>query len=75
MSKYATRCNTCERKRMEASLAKARAIVDTGKCPVCGAGLKRNLALSGWWQCEQYGAEGFRKDSSKPACNFQTFTQ
>jgi hypothetical protein len=48
-------------------------VVDTGRCPTCGAGLKRNLALTGWWQCEQLGAEGFRKDSSKPSCSFQCF--
>jgi hypothetical protein len=31
--------------------------------------------LAGWWQCEQYGAESFRADSSRPACSFQTFTE
>lgn len=48
-------------------------IVRSGKCPTCGAALKRNLALTGWWQCEQFGAVGFRKDGSKPSCSWQTF--
>ena len=52
-----------------------RRIVLTGKCPECGSALRRNSALAGWWQCEQFGAEGFRKDSTKPACSFQTFTE
>lgn len=60
--------------RMEKNRAEAIAIVATGKCPECGAGLRNNLAMTGWWQCQQFGAEGFRKDSSKPACSFQCFT-
>lgn len=42
-------------------------------CPCCGAKMKRNLSLTGWWQCSQFGADGFRADNSKPACNFQGF--
>ncbi len=61
--------------RMAALHAAAQAVVKTGKCPCCGAGLRRNLSLTGWWQCEQYGSEGFRKDSSKPACSWQAFTE
>src|SRR5260370_31885723 len=61
--------------RMDALHAEARQIVASGKCPDCGAALRRNLALAGWWQCTQYGAEGFRADSSKPSCSFQTFTE
>lgn len=60
--------------RMSAAIAKAIAIVNGGKCPDCGAGLRRNLALSGWWQCEQFGDGHFRKDQSKPKCCFQCFT-
>lgn len=56
-------------------IAEAIKVVVAGKCPTCGAPLKRNLALPGWFQCEQYGAVGFRKDSTKPACGFQTFTE
>lgn len=53
--------------------AAARATVAAGVCPCCGAGLRRNLSLTGWWQCEQLGAVGFRKDASKPSCSWQTF--
>jgi hypothetical protein len=61
--------------KREARQQEARAIVNAGKCPQCSAGLRRNLSLAGWWQCEQYGAVGFRKDSSKPSCSWQTFTE
>lgn len=61
--------------RIEKAHAEARAIVATGKCPDCGAALRRNLSLTGWWQCSQFGAEGFRADASKPSCSFQTFTE
>lgn len=50
------------------------AIVKTGVCPQCGAGLHRNSSMTGWWQCDQYGSVGFRKDADKPACSFQCFT-
>jgi len=61
--------------RIAAAQAGTRAIVAAGVCPCCKAGLRRNLSIAGWWQCEQYGAPGFRKDSSKPACNWQGFTE
>jgi len=61
--------------RRELRLAEARRIVGSGKCPDCGAALRRNLALAGWFQCSQVGAVGFRADSTKPACSFQTFTE
>lgn len=74
-----TRDDLTERKAIvkrcrEERIAKATAIVKTGHCPHCGSGLRRNLSLLGWWQCDQFGADGFRKDDSKPACDFQTFT-
>jgi len=50
-------------------------VVASGVCPYCGAGLRRNSSMAGWWQCEQFGAEGFRKDSTKPSCDWQGFTQ
>lgn len=62
-------------RRMEEARAATRAAVATGICPTCGSGLRNNLALAGWWQCAQYGAEGFRKDSSKAACSWQGFTE
>ena len=61
--------------RLEAVHAEARRVVQSGKCPQCGSPLRRNLALTGWWQCSQYGAEGFRADSSKPSCSWQGFTE
>lgn len=68
-----------ERETHKAAMAKAHAeaiaIVTTGKCPCCGDGLRRNLSIAGWYQCAQFGAPGFRKDSTKPACGFQTFTE
>jgi hypothetical protein len=82
---YRTRLTPAERKaqretaareqaRRDAIRAGAVAVVSSGKCPKCGGGLRRNLALTGWYQCEQYGTEGFRKDDTRPACSFQCFT-
>lgn len=56
-------------------LVKSRAILREGVCPTCGAKLKRNLSMTGWWQCSQLGAEDFRADKNKPSCNFQMFTR
>jgi len=50
------------------------AIVAAGHCPQCGAGLRRNLALTGWWQCAQLGAPDWRADPAAPACSWQGFT-
>lgn len=61
--------------RIESACAEARRVVATGKCPCCGSPLRRNLAMTGWWQCSQYGADGWRADNSKPACNWQGFTE
>lgn len=58
-----------------ARLAEARRIVTSGVCPQCGAGVRRNLALTGWYQCKQFGSDGFRENSSKPSCSWQTFTE
>jgi len=67
-----------ERARREAEIEArreaARRIVATGKCPQCGRALRHNNALTGWWQCEQFGAEQFRKDPSADSCSFQIFT-
>ena len=75
MSKYARFCLQCDGERRDARHVEARAIVATGKCPQCGAGLKLNSSMRGWWQCEQYGADTHRQDPSKPKCGFQTFTE
>lgn len=55
--------------------AETQAIVDLGVCPRCSCSLVRNYALSGWWQCSQFGAAGFRKDANKPGCSWQGFTR
>ena len=60
-----------ERKARE---AETRKIIDGGKCPKCGADLRRNGSMAGWWQCEQYGSDGWRQDSAKPECNWQGLT-
>jgi hypothetical protein len=52
---------------------RVRAIVAALRCPQCGGGIKRNNTISGWWQCEQFGAETHRKDPSRPACSWQDF--
>ena len=64
-----------ERAKLAAIQAEVRAVVATGCCPDCGRGLRQNLAILGWWQCEQYGAVGFRKDATQPSCGWQGFTQ
>ena len=61
--------------RIKAAQTETQKIVSLGVCPTCGAGLRRNLSIAGWWQCEQLGAEGFRKDASKPSCSWQGFTE
>lgn len=61
--------------RMQKARDEAVAVVATGVCPKCARPLRRNLALSGWWQCSQYGAVGFRAEASAPSCEFQCFTE
>lgn len=61
--------------KMDNLRAEAIRVVTSGVCPYCGAGLRRNLAIAGWYQCQQFGADGFRKDSTKSACSFQCFTE
>lgn len=60
--------------RIEAGRAVVRAAVAANTCPTCGRGLRRNLSLTGWWQCEQLGAEQFRADPTKAPCPWQGFT-
>jgi len=61
--------------RIAAAHTATRAIVATGICPDCGRGVRRNSSLTGWWQCSQYGAEGFRADATRPPCHWQGFTE
>lgn len=58
----------------DARIAEAVRIVTGGVCPQCGAGIRRNLAMTGWYHCKQLGAVGFRQDAAKPSCSWQTFT-
>ncbi len=73
-SRDATHCRDCHKRILEEHYAEARKIVESGKCPQCGSGLRRNTSMTGWWQCRQYGAEQFRERLSEPPCSFQTFT-
>ena len=61
--------------RIQKARAETAAVVASGKCPVCGARLRQNLSITGWWQCSQLGAVGFRADALKPSCSWQGFTQ
>jgi hypothetical protein len=61
--------------RIEAAQSATRAVVKAGVCPDCGSAIKRNLALTGWYQCVQFGAIGWRLDANKPQCNWQGFTE
>lgn len=63
-----------QQERIDRAKAEARVVVAAGVCPDCGRPLRQNLSLTGWWQCEQFGAVGFRKDSTQPSCSFQCFT-
>jgi len=71
ISKYARECKAC----VDARYAESEAIVAKGECPDCGRPLRRNSALTGWWQCSQFGSERFRADPTKPPCSFQIFTR
>ena len=75
MSKDARCCLRCDQEKRAARYSEARRIVATGQCPLCGHALRRNLSLTGWWQCEQYGADTHRAIPDLPACSFQTFTE
>jgi hypothetical protein len=61
--------------RMGEARAEALAALQGNRCPCCGRGVRRNLSLTGWVQCEQFGAEQFRKDPAQPACSWQGFYQ
>ena len=61
--------------RIAKAQAETQAVVATGRCPSCGSALRRNLALKGWWQCEQYGAPERRARPTGPSCDWQGFTE
>lgn len=62
------------RQRIEQDQAETRAIVAGGHCPKCNSGLRANLSILGWWQCEQFGSDQFRKRPLNPQCSWQGFT-
>jgi len=64
-----------EKAKRDEMFAANQAIAAKGTCPTCGRKLKRNLSLTGWWQCSQLGAVGFRAEADKPSCDFQMFTE
>ena len=70
-----SRTKAAHKARMETILKKNSAIVARGVCPDCGTELRRNSALTGWWQCDCYGLDQFRKPENrgKPSCSFQCF--
>ena len=63
--------------RIETAISEAREIVKKGVCPHCGARLRYNSAIAGWWQCGRYGVDQFRDPEYRghPDCSFQCFTQ
>lgn len=74
ISRYSNRCRGCNKLHLADIHREVQSIVSTGRCPLCGSRLRRNLALAGWWQCSQFGAVGFRQDDRKPDCSWQGFT-
>lgn len=60
--------------RIARAQAETAAVVASGVCPCCGGGVHRNLSLTGWWQCDRFGSEGFRKDPTGAQCSWQGFT-
>ena len=62
-----------QRMRMESANKEADKAFRENRCPSCAETVKLNLSLTGWVQCVQFGAEGFRKDATRPSCNWQGF--
>jgi len=73
----ATATRTAHQQRMHSLHQQAQKIVTTGRCPDCGTGLVRNLALAGWWQCGGYATATHRQPEYRAVakCGFQTFTE
>lgn len=71
---FVKKAQTAAQARMAAAKAEAGKALAENRCPCCGKGVRQNLALTGWVQCEQFGAPTFRKDSSLPSCDWQGFT-
>lgn len=60
--------------RVERDRQEARTAIQTNRCPQCGRPVRRNLSITGWIQCSQFGADTHRADKSQPACPWQGFT-
>ena len=50
-------------------------VVQSGVCPDCGSKLRPNLAITGWWTCEQRGAVTHRARPQDPSCEYQCFIE
>ena len=76
-SKFAIECRECWKEQHDRYCAEAQAVVASGVCPLCGATLRQNLSIAGWWQCGRLGSDPFRavEYQGGPTCDFQTFTQ
>jgi predicted nucleic acid-binding Zn ribbon protein len=66
-------CKKCSTAKRIARALEAQAIVDKGVCPTCGSPLRRNLALTGWYQCARFGEPAFRAPAFRdlPKCSWQ----
>lgn len=73
-SNRTTRANDAT-SHMAASNLEAADALKHNRCPTCAGPVRSNLALTGWVQCAQFGAVGFRADANRPACNWQGFTE
>jgi hypothetical protein len=64
--------NKLQQRALQEGVTQAACNIATfGHCPDCGRKLRRNLALTGWYQCEQFGAEQFRAEPKLASCNYQ----
>ena len=79
MTREQRRARRAEREAQQERIRQAQQetarIVASGRCPLCGSALRRNLALGGWWQCEQFGAPDRRARPEDAQCSWQGFTE
>ena len=62
-----------QRERMAAVYRQAADALATNTCPMCSAGVHRNLAITGWVKCDRSGSGHFRRDMTGNACEWQAF--
>ena len=60
--------------RMALAHTEAQVALILRRCPRCAGKVHRNLALTGWVQCDGFGADGFRRDPNAQKCDWQGFT-